>query len=108
MNEIDKAVEELLIVIRQSKEYVEYRYQLEKIKMQPELRSQIDAFREENFHLQNSTPSDQMLQKLEQFEEKYAGLRENPLVNDFLTAEIAFCRRMQEVNFKITEGLQFE
>ena len=49
-----------------------------------------------------------MLQKSEEFAEKYQIFRENPLVNDFLTAETAFCRMMQEINLKITEGLQFE
>lgn len=108
MNTIDNAINELLEAIRQSREYVEYRYQLEKINMQPELRSQIDAYRDENFALQNETPEDQLLWKIEQFEEKYRNFRENPLVNDFLAAELAFVRKIQEVNLKIAEGIQFE
>ena len=108
MTEVEQAIENLLSVIKQTKEYEEFRYQLDKINLQPELHRQIDEFRKENFELQNNTPEDQMLQKSEEFEEKYQTFRENPLVNDFLTAETAFCRRMQEINLKITEGLQFE
>ncbi len=108
MNTIDNAINELLEAIKQSREYVEYRYQLEKINMQPELRSQIDAYRDENFALQSNTPEDQLLWKIEQFEEKYRKFRENPLVNDFLVAELAFVRKIQEVNLKIAEGIQFE
>ncbi len=108
MTEVEQAIENLLSVIKQTKEYEEFRYQLDKINLQPELHRQIDEFRRENFELQNNTPGDQMLQKSEEFEERYQTFRENPLVNDFLMAETAFCRRMQEINLKITEGLQFE
>lgn len=108
MNTIDNAINVLLDAIRQSEEYRAYRYQLEKINLQPELRSQIDAYRDENFALQNNTPDDQLLWQMEQFEEKYRKFRENPLVSDFLAAELAFVRMIQEVNLKIAEGIQFE
>lgn len=108
MTKVQQAVEDLLSVIKQTEEYTEYRCQLEKLKLQPELHRQVDAFRSENFELQSLTPEDQLLQKTEQFEEKYRVLRENPLVMDFLEAELAFCRMMQETHLKITEGLQFE
>lgn len=107
MTDVEKAIENLLDAIRQTKEYTEYRCQLDKINMQPELHQQIDDFRRENYQLQNCTPQEEMLQRIEQFEEKYRVFRENPLVNDFLAAEIAFCRKMQEINLRITEGLQF-
>ena len=107
MAEVDQAIEDLLSVIRQTKEYIEYKIQYDKINMQPELHKQIDEFRIENYQLQNSTPEEEMLQCIEQFEQKYQTFRENPLVNDFLEAELAFCRKMQEITLKITEGLQF-
>lgn len=108
MNTIDNAINGLLEAIKQSREYKEYRYQLEKINMQPDLRSQIDAYRDENFELQNNTPDGQLLWQMEQFEEKYRKFRENPLVNDFLAAELALVRMIQEINLKIAEGIQFE
>ena len=107
MAEVDQAIEDLLSVIRQTKEYIEYKIQYDKINMQPELHKQIDEFRIENYQLQNSAPEEEMLQRIEQFEQKYQTFRENPLVNDFLEAELAFCRKMQEITLKITEGLQF-
>lgn len=108
MSDVEQAIENLLEALKRTKEYTEYQCQLQKINMQPELRKQVDAFRNENFELQNSTPEDQMLQRMEQFEEKYQVFRENPLVNDFLEAELSFCRKMQEVTLKIMEGLAFE
>ena len=108
MNDVDLAIENLLIALKQTEEYTEYQNQLGKINMQPDLRKQVDAYRNENFELQNSTPQDELMQKMEQFEEKYQTFRENPLVNDFLAAELAFVRKMQEVTLKIMEGIPFE
>lgn len=108
MNDVDVAIENLLNALKQTEEFKEYQRQLEKINMQPELRKQVDAFRNENFEMQNSTPQDELMQKMEQFEEKYQTFRENPLVNDFLAAELAFVRKMQEVTLKIMEGIPFE
>jgi len=108
MNDVDIAIENLLNALKQTEEFTEYQYQLGKINMQPELRKQVDAYRNENFELQNSTPKDELMQKMEQFEEKYQSFRENPLVSDFLAAELAFVRKMQEVTLKIMEGIPFE
>ena len=45
---------------------------------------------------------------MDAFEKEYEKFRENPIVDDFLKAELAFCRLMQEINMIITEELDFE
>ena len=67
---------------------------------------QIDDFRTRNFELQTS--GDCAFDKLEAFEKEYEGFRENVLVDEFLAAELAFCRMMQEINIRITEAMQFD
>ena len=64
MNDVDLAIENLLIALKQTEEYTEYQNQLGKINMQPDLRKQVDAYRNENFELQNSTPQDELMQKI--------------------------------------------
>ena len=44
----------------------------------------------------------------EQFEKEYADFRENTLVSEFLAAELAFCRMMQDINLQVTEAVHFE
>ena len=34
--------------------------------------------------------------------------REDPLVEEFLDAELAFCRMMQEIDVKLAEAMDFE
>lgn len=103
-----KATERFVGEIMKSNIYKEYNFQKEELKKQPELFQQVKEFRERNFVLQNSAESEELLEKLEEFEVEFEKFRENPLVDDFLRAELAFCRMMQEVNVRITAELDFE
>lgn len=106
MNNIDSAVERLVFVIKESETYREYTTQLEKVKQQPGLKEQIDEFRTRNYMLQTS--GEAAFDKIEQLEREYEDFRENPLVSDFLAAELAFCRMMQNISIQVTEAMHFE
>ena len=49
-----------------------------------------------------------MLDRMEAFEREYEKFREDPLVDDFLRAELAFCRMMQEVYALLADDIDFE
>ena len=70
------------------------------------LLAQIDEFRAKNFEMQ--TGKDMVFEKIEAFEKEYRDFRENPLVNDFLAAELAFCRLIQNNNARIADAIDFE
>ena len=106
MSNIDNTVDFLISAIKESEVYNKYVQQLSEVKKNPELKKQIDEFRSRNFALQNS--EDIALDKMEAFEQEYANFREIPLVSEFLAAELAFCRMMQEINLRITDAMQFE
>ena len=103
MKNVEDAVKQLTSAIKESDIYLEYEKQLNRVKAVPELKAQIDEFRMRNFKLQTNA-----FDKLEQFEDEYAEFRENPLVNDFLASELAFCRMMQEINRCIMNSVDFE
>ena len=96
---VNQAVEQMVQAIRNTDAYLEYQKQLARVKEQPELKRQIDEFRTRNFELQTS--KDTNFDKLDQF-------RENPLVSDFLAAELAFCRMMQGIGLYVTDQMHFE
>ena len=77
-----------------------------RVKEQSELKRQIDEFRTRNFELQTS--KDTNFDKLDQFTRENEAFRENPLVSDFLAAELAFCRMMQEIGLYVTDQMHFE
>ena len=93
---VNQAVEQMVQAIRNTDAYLEYQKQLARVKEQSELKRQIDEFRTRNFELQTS--KDTNFDKLDQFTRENEAFRENPLVSDFLAAELAFCRMMQGIS----------
>lgn len=108
MTELDSALEKLIAIIRATKEYMEYEREKEKVNRIPDLKAQIDAYRLRNYEIQNLSNDEEVFQKIEDFEREYESFRENPIVSDFLAAELALCRMMQEINIRLTEALDFD
>ncbi len=106
MSNIDNAVEQVIDAILCSEEYQQYDIQRNRVNQYPELKAQIDEYRKRNYELQNR--EDYAFDKIDAFEREYANFRENPLVSDFLAAELALCRMMQNINLRITEAMRFE
>ena len=107
-NEVMEAAKRLAGIIRETDVYQTYLHYREELKKQPELYAQVNEYRQKNFDLQNETNSEELFDKLEVFEWEDRSLRENPAVDDFLRAELAFCRMMQEMNVLLTSEIDFE
>ena len=88
--------------------YRTYVMQLARLKQNPELYKQVNDYRKLNFEMQNASQVDDLFDKMDYFEKEYKEFRENVIVDDFLTAELALCRMMQEINALIVDGLNFE
>ena len=106
--EVQKALEQLAQAIKDSDIYREYRRQSEKVDNTGDMREKIDEYRVRNFELQNSVQTEDLLDKLDAFEREYEKFREDPLVEEFLDAELAFYRMMQEIDVKLAEAMDFE
>lgn len=106
MSKIDSALENLIAAIMDSEEYREYDMQRNRVKQFPELKALADDFRKRIFVLQSS--DDNAFDQFDQVEKEYAEVTENAVIHDFLTAELAFCRMMQELNLRITDAIHFE
>lgn len=103
---LDSAADRLITAILGCEEYLAYRAELDKLLQLPDLKAQIDEFRSRNFQLQTSSDID--FDKLDRLEKEYEDIRSNPLVSDFLEAELAFCKRMQGIESRIAEELDFQ
>lgn len=104
--DLDRAVENMIAALRESKVYRTYQEALAAVKQQPELKREIDEYRKKNYLMQNS--GDMAFESIEQFEREYSDFRENPLVAEFLAAELALCRTVQQINLHVTDKLDFE
>lgn len=94
--------------IRETETYKKYSFQLKKLKEDPELFAQVNEYRLRNYELQNTSQIDELFDKMESFEKEYEKFRDNQIVDEFLSAELAFCRMMQEIDVFITNELKFE
>lgn len=106
MNTIDNALAALEDAILNSPEYREYDKQRNLIKQYPEVKAKLDDFRRQNFLFQ--TGADNALEQMDQIEKQYADFREQPMVSEFLAAELAFCRMMQDINLRLTDHIDFD
>ncbi len=111
--QVEHAATELVAVLRESETYQEYQNQLERIKEQPELFERVNAFRMKNFRLQNAEGEEGMsagylAEQMDELDREYEELTMIPLADDFLKAETAFCRMMQDMNMHIIRNLEFQ
>lgn len=107
-SQMQEATKKFAAYIQESDTYKEYLFQREKLKKQPELYDKVNEFRQKNFELQNELDSEDLFDRMEVFEQEYAKFRENPMVEAFLRAELAFCRMMQDINVLLTAEIDFE
>jgi len=105
-SKIQKSLQELTENILDSEIYQEYHKQLVLVKERPGLKDRIDEFRTRNLALQ--TGEQTTFEQLDCLEREYASFREDPLVDDFLAAELALCRMLQKVNRVLIEAIDFE
>ncbi len=106
MNTVDESVNNLIETIKKSEVYLEYHNQLELLRKDPELKRQVDEFRKRNYEMQMNEDMD--FGMLASFQSEFKSFIENPLVDNFLAAELDFCKMMQKINFSIVEAMDFE
>jgi len=104
---MDEALDNFIAAIKDSDVYAEYRKALEDLKADPDLKRRVDDFRKRNYNFQQSDEID--LNEYDQFRSEFVGFRaSDQRVDAFLDAELALCRMIQDVSYRITEALDFE
>ena len=108
MKNVEQAVNEFIGCVKDSETYQKYMQERKRLEMFPDLKQQIDEYRKNLYLLQNTEDGDTLFDEVEQLEAEGTSLRDNRLVSDFLAAELAFCRMMQEIYTWITAELEFD
>jgi cell fate (sporulation/competence/biofilm development) regulator YlbF (YheA/YmcA/DUF963 family) len=108
MDEVGRCTQELVTAICNSREYQEFEENKQKVRKNPGLQEEIDRFRRKNFELQNKMESDDWYADLDEFQRESEGLRSNPLVEEYLSSELAVCRMIQRVNQAIVTAVNLD
>ena len=105
---VELAADKYIEAILATTTYKEYALQRDKLLKQPELYERVKDFRIKNYIIQTRKEGDDLLNAMEDLQREFESVREIPLVEDFLAAELAFCRMMQELNHKVADALEFD
>jgi len=106
--EIRVATKEYAAKVHETDVYRKYCYERDRIKQYPDLYAEVNAYRRKAYEIHQNTDQDKLFDVLDAFEKEYEKFRENPIVEGFLQAELAYCRLMQELNDLIMDHLDFE
>ena len=106
--DLKQATDQLVDSVKETQAYQNYQIQKENIFRQPGLAEQINEYRKSRFQLQEMEDAEDLLELMEEFEKKYSDFSEDPMINDFLDAEVSFCRMVQEIYENLTNALNFE
>ncbi len=107
IKQIEERVNELLHVIKESPEYREYQRVRELIHREPEKEKAIHEFRRRNFELHRCRDVDLYIET-DRLEKEFGPLREEQYVNEYLAAELAVCRMVQCINYRLMEEIEFD
>lgn len=94
--------------IKDTPEYREYREKKRLIGGYPELLEKAEELKEKNLELTSSFEEGKdTLDDLMRFADKYEDVFMEPVINDYLLAESAFCKMMREILTMTMERIDF-
>lgn len=110
MDKISACAEELAKAILESEHYKKYLYYKEQLERDPQLYNLVNDIRRKNFLVQNTAEfsSEEASFEIEKFKDQYEFAKSNEIAFKFFEAELTLCRIIQEVNYKLINGLDFD
>jgi cell fate (sporulation/competence/biofilm development) regulator YlbF (YheA/YmcA/DUF963 family) len=107
MGRVEELKEELKQAVIDSGEYQEYRRLNDELSRNLDLKRAVDEFRRRNFEIQCNDDDQNISDNLAQIEDWYAGVSNESLVKNYLTAEMRLCRMVQDVCVSLVDVIDF-
>ncbi len=107
-HEVDEYTEKLAEALVNSEEYKRFTRIRDKVAKNPELRERINEFRIHNYQLQNSSEVLDVMEELDTMLGNYQDFRKDPMVDEFLRAELRVCRMLQEICLRVVENIDLD
>ena len=106
--ELKTSIEELKQSLLESEAFVRYQKVRAEVHNYPEKEYRLHEFRRKNYFLQNSREQLDLFTEEDRLEQEYADVYKDPLLAEYLAAEVAVCRIIQQVNKELIGCLDFE
>ena len=100
--EMRKAISQFLKELQDSSAFRDYKYQKERIRKVPGMKERINEFRKKRFEFQKYEGED-LFEKIDEFQKEYQNFKEEPIVREYLAAELEICRLVQQIYGAIDE-----
>lgn len=108
MSLIEERGDMLVQAVRESEEYQRYLKVKKEVEQNESLCQKINEFREKNFQLHFSLEGEELYNAMDDFEKANSDFRKDPLVNQFLVAELAMIRMIQQVEKKLVDAIDLD
>ena len=106
--ELKTSIEELKKSLLESEAFLRYQKIRAEVHNYPEKENRLHEFRRKNYFLQNSREQLDLFTEEDRLEQEYADVYKDPLLGEYLAAEVAVCRIIQQVNKELIGCLDFE
>mgnify|MGYP002672543987 CR=1 FL=1 len=108
MSRVDECIGLLVEALKESPEYQKYQEMRGKIHQNPEKERQVNEFRKRAYLLQNSREQIDLFNEIDRLQEEAAPLQAQPDVSEYLAAELALCRMVQHINYRLMQEIDFD
>lgn len=108
MYRVDECIGLLVDALKESPEYQRYQEMREKLHMDPEKERQVNEFRKRSYLLQNSREKIDLFTEIDRLQQESAPLRAQTDVTEYLMAELALCRMVQHINYRLMQEIDFD
>ena len=105
--EIRRRLEELVKAIRSGEECRMFEEAKRRLDEEPDKRKKADDFRRKNFEFQNSEESMSSQAQAAMYREREA-LRRDPLIDEYLKAELVMCRLLRQITLIVMETVDLD
>ncbi len=107
MSDLSSLSKHVVDIFKSTVEYNDYRVLLERLREDAGVYERVREFREKTFLIQQGNESD-IIERTDALACEYDDVISSPLVNDFITAEAAFCKLVRDFTTSVTEELEFD
>lgn len=108
MKEVRDCLDALISALENCDDFKMYKEARARMHEYPEKEKRVRELRKKNYLLQNSKEKVDLFVELERLEQEYADVYKDPLLQSFLSAEVAVCKIVQQVNLEMINCLDFE
>lgn len=108
MESFDKLTEVYIEDLKKTPTYKTYKDKLKALKKDDEMWEKVKEYRNKRFELQKNTSPEELYDKADWFERDHAYIYENKQAREFLEAEVALCKLVQDICFRLTSSIEFE